>query len=80
VGVVIDCGELAKLPPPDYQATLASVVSAIKKGGDEYAIKVVPFSEVAGFFRRSRYGQLLSPEALLAAYQRRMESAPSPRP
>lgn len=79
VGVVVDCGELVGLTPPEQVATIKSVVEAIRNGRDAYSVKVVPFREVAEYFRRSKYGELLSAEALRAAYWRRMQSDPPPK-
>lgn len=79
VGVVVDCGSLAGLRPPEQVSTLQSVVDAIRSGVDKYSVKVVPFEEVAEYFRRSQYGALLSAECLRAAYERRMRSERPPQ-
>ena len=80
VGVVVDCGSLVGLPPPTQVSTIQSVVDAIRNGVDKYSVNVVPFEEVADYFRRSKYGALLSAECLREAYLRRMKSERPPQP
>jgi hypothetical protein len=74
VGVVVDCSSLVDLPPPIPVSTLESVVESIRNGVEECSVTVVPFEQVADYFRRSRYGALLSPDCLRAAYKRRCRS------
>ena len=74
VGVVVDCSSLVGALPPLPVSTLESVVDSIRNGIEECSVKVVPFEQVADYFRRSRYGALLSPDCLRAAYKRRCSS------